>query len=124
MKPRFKTNYNLDQFPAYEGQEIEGPSLTEQEGYQTIDQIIERCQRGVPLSVATFTPEYEFNDELGDEEVEGIMDSVSRGVDSPDFDLADIPVLNDFLKQQNTPKNEKKEEPSLTPSNSDTSSEN
>lgn len=124
MKPKFKTNYNLDQFPAYKGQKIKGPSLTEQEGYQTIDQIIERCQRGVPLSVATFTPEYEFNDELGDEEVEGIMDSVSRGVDSPDFDLADVPALNDFLKQQNTPKNKNEEEDPLAPSTSDTPPEN
>lgn len=123
MKPKFKTNYNLDQFPAYKGQKIEGPSLTEQEGYQTIDQIIERCQRGIPLNVATFTPEYEFSDELNDEEVEGIMDSVSRGVESPDFDLADVPVFNEFLKQQNTPKNEEKEEPTLTTSNSAASSE-
>ena len=102
MKSRFKTNYNLSDFPKYEGEKDFGPSLTDPTGYQTIDQIIERCRRGVPLNIATHTPEYEFSNNLSDDQVEGIMDSVSRGVEDPDFDLADVPELKSFVESKNT----------------------
>lgn len=101
MKIKFKTPYNLDEFPPEQYEHDFGPSLTDDTGYQTIDQIIERCQRGVPLSVATYTPEYEISENITEEMEDGILDSLDRGVDSPDFDLADIPEFISTQKHKN-----------------------
>lgn len=50
-KYKVKTWYNADDFPS-DNEKGFGPSMTDSSGYQTLDEIIERCQRGIPINVA------------------------------------------------------------------------
>lgn len=94
-KYKIKTWFNADEFPS-DGEKDFGPSLTDPSGYQTLDEIIERCQRGVPINVAQMTPEYEFDGSVDSEE---ILETVDPYVDGPDFDISDAPVVMSSLSK-------------------------
>lgn len=46
---KFKTNYNLDQFPEYKGQSNHEPSMTIPDQSMSIRELMIRHQRGLPL---------------------------------------------------------------------------
>lgn len=103
MKYKIKTWYNADEFPSDNEKDF-GPSLTDSSGYQTLDEIIERCQRGIPINVAQMTPEYEFDGSVDSEEV---LDKVDPYVDGPDFDISDAPVVMSSLSKKQETKEDK-----------------
>lgn len=85
---KFKTNFNFKEF--VNDDEGDFPeSIVESAGYQTLDEIIARCQRGLPVNVAQCVPEYEFGN-VGGREVEGVLDTACEGPLNPDFDLSDL----------------------------------
>ena len=112
-KYKVKTWYNADDFPS-DNEKGFGPSMTDSSGYQTLDEIIERCQRGIPINVAQMTPEYEFDGAMDSEK---ILETVDPYVDGPDFDISDAPVVMSSLAK----KQETKEEKEMTQESTQTS---
>lgn len=102
-KYKIKTWFNADEFPL-DGEKDFGPSLTDPSGYQTLDEIIERCQRGIPINVAQMTPEYEFDGSVDPEE---ILETVDPYVDGPDFDISDAPAVMSSLSKTKEMKEDK-----------------
>lgn len=105
MTHRIKTWFNSHDFEKSYEKDF-GPSLTDSSGYQTLDEIIERCQRGIPINVVQATPEYEFDDSM---DSEAILETVDPYVDGPDFDIADAPVVMSSLSKSKQETKEAKE---------------
>lgn len=120
-KYKIKTWYNADEFPSDDEKDF-GPSLTDSSGYQTLDEIIERCQRGIPINVVQMTPEYEFDGSMNSEE---ILETVEPYVDGPDFDIADAPVvMSNLSKKQETKEAKETTAESTTTNESDVNDNN
>lgn len=115
-KYKIKTWFNADEFPSDNEKDF-GPSLTDASGYQTLDEIIERCQRGIPINVAQMTPEYEFDSSVDSEE---ILDNVDPYVDGPDFDISDAPVVMSTLSKMKETKEDKETTKESTQTNEST----
>lgn len=115
-KYKIKTWFNAGEFPSDNEKDF-GPSLTDSAGYQTLDEIIERCQRGIPVNVAQMTPEYEFDGSANSEE---ILETVEPYVDGPDFDLADAPVVMSNLGKEQEMKEDKETTQESTQTNEST----
>lgn len=85
---KFRTNFNYEEF-ANDNEKDFPATIVETAGYQTLDEIIARCQRGLPVSVSQCVPEFEFGD-VGERQLEGVLNAACEGPNSPDFDLSDL----------------------------------
>lgn len=96
---RLKTPFNLEQFEK-DYERGFPPTLTDASEYQSIDEVIVRCLRGLPIKTSSIKPSYEIKDitscQAKPEEIIEAYDSV---MESPDFDIADIPSLKDNLNK-------------------------
>lgn len=94
---RLKTPFNLEQFEK-DYERGFPPTLTDASEYQSIDEVIVRCLRGLPIKTSNIKPTYDIPDITSCQaEPESIIEEYSSAMEDPDFDIADIQSIKDNL---------------------------